>query len=158
MPSGQTATVAQVMNHARQASPVLAGHSAGIVLDREIDVSRGDWLLANNENGQTLEATREIRATVAWLDDDTLVAGRVYWALHGHRWVKAKIKRIVHRLDINTLTEEDATQLEPNAIGHIELSLQEPLATLPFEQSRSLGSLVLVDTASHKTSAAVLVR
>jgi sulfate adenylyltransferase subunit 1 len=158
MPSGQTATVAQVMNHARQASPVLAGHSAGIVLDREIDVSRGDWLLANNENGETLEATREIRATVAWLDDDNLVAGRVYWALHGHRWVKAKIKRIVHRLDINTLAEEEATQLEPNAIGHIELSLQEPLATLPYVQSRALGSLVLVDTASHKTSAAVLVR
>jgi sulfate adenylyltransferase subunit 1 len=158
MPSGQTASVAQVMNHARQTSPVQAGHSAGIVLDREVDVSRGDWLLANNEDGATLEATREIRATVAWLDDDNLVAGRVYWALHGHRWVKAKIKRIVHRLDINTLAEEDATQLEPNAIGHIELSLQEPLATLPFEQSRSLGSLVLVDTASHKTSAAVLVR
>ena len=44
-----------------------------------------------------------------------------------------------------------------NAIGHIELALQEPLATLPYAQSRALGSLVLVDTASHKTSGAVLV-
>ncbi|MNU00740.1 Sulfate adenylyltransferase subunit 1 [compost metagenome] len=63
----------------------------------------------------------------------------------------------MHKLDINTLAEEDATQLEPNAIGHIELSLQEPLVTLPFAQSRALGSLVLVDTASHKTSGALLV-
>jgi sulfate adenylyltransferase subunit 1 len=85
------------------------------------------------------------------MDDEPLVAGRVYWALHGHRWVKAKVKRIVHRLDVHTLAEEDANQLEPNAIGHIELALQEPLATLPFAQSRALGSLVLVDTASHKT-------
>jgi sulfate adenylyltransferase subunit 1 len=157
MPSGQTATVAQVLNHVRTPQAVTAGHSAGIVLDREVDVSRGDWLLAVNEHGKALEASREIRATVAWMDDETLVAGRVYWALHGHRWVKAKIKRIVHKLDIHTLAEEDATQLEPNAIGHIELSLQEPLATAPFSQSRALGSLVLVDTASHKTSGALLV-
>jgi sulfate adenylyltransferase subunit 1 len=157
MPSGQTATVAQVLNHVRLPKAVAAGHSAGIVLDREVDVSRGDWLLAVDEQGQSLEASREIRATVAWMDDETLVAGRVYWALHGHRWVKAKVKRIVHKLDIHTLTEEDATQLEPNAIGHIELALQEPLATAPFVQSRALGSLVLVDTASHRTSGAVLV-
>jgi sulfate adenylyltransferase subunit 1 len=157
MPSGQTATVAQVLDHARNPKAVFAGHSAGIVLDREVDVSRGDWLLALDEQGQSLEASREISATVAWMDDETLVAGRVYWALHGHRWVKAKVKRIVHKLDIHTLAEENATQLEPNAIGHIELALQEPLATAPFAQSRALGSLVLVDTASHKTSGAVLV-
>ena len=157
MPSGQTATVAQVLNHVRQPQAVSAGHSSGIVLDREVDVSRGDWLLAVDEQGQSLEASREIRATVAWMDDETLVAGRVYWALHGHRWVKAKVKRIVHKLDIHTLAEEDATQLEPNAIGHIELALQEPLATASFTQSRALGSLVLVDTASHRTSGAVLV-
>ncbi len=64
----------------------------------------------------------------------------------------------MHKLDIHTLAEEDASQLEPNAIGHVELTLQEPLPTLPFAQSRTLGALILVDTASHKTSAALLVR
>ena len=79
------------------------------------------------------------------------------WALHGHRWVKARVKRIVHRLDINTLAKEDADSLSANAIGHIELLLQEPIAALPFAQSRVLGSLVLVDTASHKTAGAALI-
>ncbi|WP_137893592.1 GTP-binding protein [Ramlibacter sp. 2FC] len=157
LPSGQSAVIAQVLSHVRQPKDVPAGHGAGIALDREVDVSRGDWLLAVQDDGSSLEPSREIRATVAWLDDETLVAGRVYWALHGHRWVKAKVKRIVHRLNINTLAEEDANQLEPNAIGHIELALQEPLATLPYGVSRALGSLVLVDTATHKTSGAVLV-
>ena len=91
------------------------------------------------------------------MDDEPLVAGRVYWALHGHRWVKAKVRRVVHRLDINTLAEEDAQQLEPNAIGHVELLLQEPLPAAPFARSRVLGALILVDTASHKTAGAVLV-
>jgi sulfate adenylyltransferase subunit 1 len=153
-PSGQTAVVSQVLSATRQPQDKAAGHSAGIVLDREVDVSRGDWLLASEgaPDGQ-----RQINATVAWMDDEPLVPGRVYWALHGHRWVKAKVQRVVHRLDVNTLAEEDATELPPNAIGHIQLSLQEPLVTLPFAKSRVLGSLVLVDTASHKTSGALLV-
>jgi sulfate adenylyltransferase subunit 1 len=146
LPSGQTATVAQVLNHVRQPAAVPAGHSAGIVLDREVDVSRGDWLLAPGAP----EPSREISATIAWLDDEPLVAGRAYWALHGHRWVKARIKRIVHKLDVNTLAEADADHLEP--------TLQEPPSTLPYARSRLLGSLVLVDTATHKTSGAVLVR
>jgi sulfate adenylyltransferase subunit 1 len=153
LPSGQAARVAQVLDHARHPTEIGARHSAGIILDREVDVSRGDWLLAPG----AFTPTREIRATIAWLDDEPLVAGRAYWALHGHRWVKTKVKRIIHKLDVNTLAEEDADHLEPNGIGHVELALQEPLATLPYARSRALGALVLVDTASHKTSGAVLV-
>ncbi len=170
-PSGQTAVVAQVLNHARVPNNGAAGHGAGITLDREVDVSRGDWLLAKptseapaaDEFADTpapkafVTPVRDISGTVAWMDDEPLVAGRVYLALHGHRWIKAKVKRIVHSLDINTLQERDATAIAPNAIGHIELSLQEPIAALPYLQSRVLGSLILVDTASHKTSGALLL-
>ncbi len=153
-PSGQTAVVSQVLSATRQPQSKAAGHSAGIVLDREVDVSRGDWLLAHEG---APEGQRQLSTTIAWMDDEPLVAGRLYWALHGHRWVKAKVQRVVHRLNVNTLAEEEATELAPNAIGHVTLALQEPLVTLPFAQSRILGALVLVDTASHKTSGAVLV-
>ncbi|MBS0293282.1 MAG: 50S ribosome-binding GTPase [Proteobacteria bacterium] len=170
-PSGQRATIAQVLDHARRPGDIQAGSSAGIVLDREVDVSRGDWLLAAPAPVQAAEddfdtpapqspwpGRREILATVAWMDDEPLVAGRVYWALHGHRWVKAKLRRVVHRLDVNSLAEQDAEQLEPNAIGHVELLLQEAVPAAPFEQARALGSMILVDTASHRTAGAVLVR
>ncbi len=153
-PSGQTAVVSQVLSATRQPQNKAAGHSAGIVLDREVDVSRGDWLLASEGSP---EGQRQLNTTVAWMDDEPLVAGRLYWALHGHRWVKVKVQRVVHRLDVNSLAEEEATELAPNAIGHVFLALQEPLVTLPFAQSRILGALVLVDTATHKTSGAVLV-
>jgi sulfate adenylyltransferase subunit 1 len=153
LPSGQTAKIAQVLDHARNPQSVLAGLSAGVVLDREVDVSRGDWLLAPG----AFEPSRSISATVAWMDDAPLLAGRTYWALHGHRWVKAKVARITHRLNVNTLAEEHATELAPNEIGGIVLALQEPLATLPYARSKTLGALILVDTASHKTSGAVLI-
>ena len=158
-PSGQLATVAQVLDHARRPKDVPAGTSAGIILDREVDVSRGDWILAapTAAAAPAWPASRKLRTTIAWMDDEPLVAGRVYWALHGHRWVKAKVKAVVHKLNINTLAEEAATQLDPNAIGHVELLLQEAIPAAPFTQARVLGSLILVDTASHKTAGAVLV-
>ena len=153
MPSGQSATVAQVLDAVRRPRPVAAGQSAGIVLDRELDVSRGDWLLAP----EAPPAVQEITGTLAWLDDEPLVAGRAYWALLGHRWVKARVRRVVDRLDVHTLARHHATQLEPNAIGTVELSLQEPLAARSFGQARLPGSVVLVDTATHRTSGALLV-
>jgi len=153
-PSGQTATVSQVLSATRQDKTNITGQSAGLVLDREVDVSRGDWIVATDSS---LEGQRQIDATVAWMDDEPLVAGRLYWALHGHRWVKAKVQRVVHRLNINTLVEEAAAELPANSVGHVTLALQEPLITLPFDQSKVLGALILVDTASHKTSGAVLV-
>ena len=153
-PSGQTAKVAQVLSATRQEKPNITGQSAGLVLDREVDVSRGDWIVAADSG---LEGQLQIDATVAWMDDEPLVAGRLYWALHGHRWVKAKVQRIVHRLNIHTLAEEEATELPANAVGRVTLAFQEPLIALPFAKSRVLGALILVDTASHKTSGAVMV-
>ena len=126
------------------------------MLDRELDVSRGDWLLAAGSDA--FVPTRELRATVAWLDDEPLVAGRLYLALHGHRWIKARVARLLHRIDIHTLDRQPATELPPNAIGEVDLALQEPISALPYAQSRTLGALVLVDAATHKTAGAVLVQ
>ena len=169
LPSGQLATVAQVLDHARAPQGVPAGLSAGITLDREVDVSRGDWIIAAPVQADVAEddfdapaavspwpSRREITATVAWMDNEPLVPGRVYWALHGHRWVKAKARRLVHRLNIHTLDEEEAQQLEANAIGQVELVLQEAIPAAPFTQARQLGSLILVDTASNATAGAAL--
>jgi len=156
LPGGKSAVVAEVLDHARSPKAVRAGQSAGIILDRELDVSRGDVLLATEGFGAS-PGKRELTATVAWMDDEPLLPGRLYWALQGHRWVKAKVQRIVHQVNIQTLAQQPATQLDANAIGVVELVLQSPIAALPFAQSRILGSLVLVDTASHKTSGAALI-
>jgi sulfate adenylyltransferase subunit 1 len=156
LPGGKSAVVAEVLDHARSPKAVRAGHSAGIILDRELDVSRGDVLLASEGFGDS-PGKRTLMATVAWMDDEPLLPGRLYWALQGHRWVKAKVQRIVHHVHIQTLAQQSATQLDANAIGVVELVLQAPIAALPFAQSRILGSLVLVDSASHKTSGAALI-
>jgi sulfate adenylyltransferase subunit 1 len=148
------ATVAALRSVRGDQPHALAGQSVGVVLDRELDVSRGDWLLQAQRAG----LSRRALATVAWMDTQPLVAGRTYWALHGHRWVKAKVTRIVHQLDVNTLQVSEAPTLEANAIGDVELLFQSPLPLRPFAQARELGRLILVDVASHATAGAVLIQ
>ena len=98
-----------------------------------------------------------LSATLAWLDAEPLQPGRLYWALHQHRWVKSKVTRVLHRLDIHTLEQQSADRLEANGIGRVELQLQAPLPAHAYAQSRALGALILVDSASHRTAAAVLL-
>jgi len=152
-PSGQTATVARLLDAVRHEVSACSGHSAGVVLDREVDVSRGDWLLAQD----AAVGQREILATVAWMDDVALTPGRVYWALHGRRWVKAKVSAIVHKVDIQTLQTASSETLLPNEIGQVRLQLQQDIPARAYEQSRGLGAMVLVDTASQRTSAAAMI-
>ncbi len=159
LPSGQTATVTQLLSTVRQnVQFVRAGSSVGIALDRELDVSRGDWLF-DAEAVQTglLRSTSEVTATVAWLDHEPLTVGRTYWALHGHQWLKARVSRIDHRLNIGTLAQTPATRLEANDIGQVQLQVQGMVTTLPYAQSDTLGRWVLVDTSTHNTVAAALL-
>lgn len=165
-PGGRTATVAEVLNTVRDPQAVAAGHSAGVVLDQEVDVSRGDWLLAAPVAGDddfaepqpSYPSSQNLTATVAWMDDMPLMQGRVYWLLHGHRWVKAKVRSVVHNLNIHTLEEEPASELGANAIGQVDLLLQEAVPQVAYAQSRAMGAMILVDTASHSTAGAVLVQ
>ncbi|MDR2127640.1 MAG: sulfate adenylyltransferase [Burkholderiaceae bacterium] len=151
-----SAVIAQTLDHTRQPqNAICAGHSAGIVLDREVDVSRGLWLLQPG----AFEARREASAIVAWLDEEALLPGRPYWALHGHHWLKARVKRIVHQLDVNTLERiADVASLPMNGIARVELAFQEPVVTLPYSQSRTFGAMILVDAATNQTSGAVMLR
>ena len=153
-PSGQTATVQALLGLDGELPRCGAGRSAGVVLDRMLDVSRGDWLLAPG----SVPAARVLRATLAWLDTEPAVPGRRYLLRHGHRWVQARLRTVHHRLDIHTLARDEAAQLNVNDIGEVEFELQQPLPLLPYADSRIGGALIVVDPASHRTSGALLVQ
>ena len=111
-PSGQGAVVAEVRRAGSTVDQAQAGESAGIVLDRQLDISRGDWI----GSPASLSATQRFSATLCWLDTEPAVVGRKYWVRHGNRWVQARITAIDHRLDIHTLEDTDAQQLAVNEI------------------------------------------
>jgi len=153
-PSGQLATVAEVRLAGEAVDVVEAGQSAGVVLDRQLDVSRGDWI----STPQTIHETQRFSATLAWLDTEPALVGRKYWVRHGNRWVQARIASIESRLDIHTLEAIEANQLNVNEIGHVIIETQQALPVEPFESNRVGGSLIIVDPASNRTSGALLVK
>jgi sulfate adenylyltransferase subunit 1 len=153
-PSGQTATVAQVRLAGEVVDGAEAGQSAGVVLDRQLDVSRGDWIATP----QTVQASQRFSATLAWLDTEPAQIGRKYWVRHGNRWVQARITAIESRLDIHTLEATDAKELAVNEMGHVIVETQQPLPVEAYEINRVGGALIVVDPASNRTSGALLVK
>jgi sulfate adenylyltransferase subunit 1 (EFTu-like GTPase family) len=131
-----------------------AGQSVGVVLDRQLDVSRGDWI----GTPRTLLPVHRFGAMLAWLDTEPAVEGRKYLVRHGHRWVQTRIASVGHRLDIHTLAPTDAHELAVNDIGQVVVELQQPLPLQTYADNRVGGALIVVDPASHRTSGALLVQ
>ena len=152
-PSNQTAVVAEVRLAGDVVDVVEAGQSAGVVLDRQLDVSRGDWITTP---GST-RPTQRFEATLAWLDTEPAVVGRRYQVRHGNRWVQARIAAIESRLDIRTLASTSADSLAVNEIGKVVVETQQPLPLAPYSSNRVAGALIVVDPTTHRTSGALLV-
>ena len=153
-PSGQRATVIEVRIAGSRVDSAEAGQSAGLLLDRQLDVSRGDWIATP----ETMNQVQRFSATLAWLDTEPAVIGRKYWVRHGNRWVQARITAIESRLDIHTLAATDAHELAVNDIGHVIVETQQPLPIEAYATNRVGGSLIVVDPASNRTSGALLVK
>ena len=152
-PSGEKATVTALRRAGSAVNQGQAGQSAGVVLDRQLDVSRGDWLAAPGQ----LHSVQRFAATLAWLDTEAATPGRKYWVRHGNRWVQARLAQVRHRLDIHTLVPMAAERLEVNDIGEVVFELQQPLPLSTFAANRVGGALIVVDPATHRTSGALLV-
>ena len=153
-PSGELAQVAEVRRAGSTVAIAQAGESAGIVLDRQLDISRGDWIASPG----SLQPTQRFSATLAWLDTEPATIGRKYWVRHGNRWVQARISAIEHRLDIHDLQPVDAHSLAVNEIGQVTVELQQPLPLEAYLSNRVGGALIVVDPSSNRTSGALLVK
>jgi sulfate adenylyltransferase subunit 1 len=155
-PGGQTATVVEVRCAGEVVGRCEAGRSAGLVLDRQLDVSRGDWI-ASAAADAPLATTQRFAATLAWLDTEPAQIGRKYWLRHGHRWVQGRITDIEGVRDVHTLADTDAHQLGVNEIGRVRIETQAPLPVEAYADNRVGGSMIVVDPASNRTSGALLV-
>ena len=125
------------------------------MLDRQLDVSRGDWIATPGR----VAPTQRFRATLAWLDTEPAVVGRKYWLRHGNRWVQARIAAIDSRLDIRTLDAHDAHELARQRDRPTSSSRRSSRCrSRRFATNRVAGALIVVDPATHRTSGALLVR
>ncbi|MGG7603108.1 sulfate adenylyltransferase subunit 1 [Massilia sp. BKSP1R2A-1] len=154
-PSGQTATVKDIVTFDGSLQSATAGQSVTLLLNEYLDISRGD-LLAGSEQPATL--LKQVVADMCWMSDEPLDARRKYWIKHGTRQTAAKIKQVDSILDVNTQQRHAAEGLKLNDIATVQLTVQQPLAADAYCDNRATGAFILIDEVTHQTVAAGMIR
>jgi len=158
-PGSLIARIAAIETHDGRLNEAFTGQSVALRLDRELDVSRGDLIVAADAPARI--ASR-FGADLAWLDDEPARPGAKLWLRHGARNVAARVKRLDRRLDLGKVAWREAgsadAALARNDITRVEIETQQPLAIDAYDAVRAGGAFVLVDGASHRTVAAGMIR
>ena len=151
--SGTEARVARIVAMDTDLTRAVPGDAVTLVLDREIDVSRGDVLAI----APPPALADQVTAWVVWMDETPLFRGRAYLFMLGARTVVSTITAISNRLDVNTLAEQPARELGLNEIGKVTISLSQRVACERYAVSRDLGGFILIDRLTRNTVGAGMI-
>jgi len=154
LPSGLTTTVASVETHDGPLETAYQGMSVVIRLADEIDVPRGEMLVAPDDQPV---CARSITATVCWMSESPIKPGARLAIKQTTRWARAILEGIDSKLDVETLDQVPADGLQLNDIATVRLRLSSPLMVDPYEENRVTGAFILTDEATNDTVAAGMV-
>lgn len=156
LPSLQKSTISKLEIAGTEVEQVAAGESIVLHLSDDIDISRGDSIVLNDEQppvGQTFEAL------ICWLDEKPLVQGNKYLLQHQSNLVKAVIRQVHYRLDVNSLAQQPADdEIRLNEVVRVTLRTASPIAIDQFGAFSGNAAAILVDETSNSTVAAVLIQ
>jgi bifunctional enzyme CysN/CysC len=151
LPSGKTTTVSRIVTLDGDLGEAVAGQSVTLTLSDEVDCSRGDVIAAADAPP---EAADQFEATLVWMADEAMIAGRAYWLKLATQSVSATIQQPKYEINVNTLDHLAAKTLELNGIGVVELSTDKPIVFEAYADNRTLGGFILIDKLTNATVAA----
>ncbi len=154
LPSGRTSTVARIVTFDGDLDEAGLDRSVTLTLTDEIDVSRGDVLVAADDPAQVSD---QIRAHVVWMGEDKLLPGRPYLLKSGARTLTATPSAPDEVIDVNTLERRESETLRLNEIGVVDLVLSAPLVFDPYLANRDTGGFILIDRLTNATVAAGMI-
>ncbi|MCC8380631.1 sulfate adenylyltransferase subunit CysN [Xenorhabdus sp. PB30.3] len=155
MPSGRVSTVERIVTFDGDLTFAVPGQAITIVLKDEIDISRGDLLVAVESQ---MTVARHALVDVVWMSEKPLIQGQSLDIKVAGKKSRAKIDNVQYQVDINNLTQKVAVELPLNAIGLVEFSFDEPLLIDSYQQSADTGGIILIDRLTNVTVGAGLVR
>ncbi|WP_304073511.1 sulfate adenylyltransferase subunit CysN [Maricaulis maris] len=152
--SGQAANVERIVTADGDLDEAVAGDAVTLVLNHEIDISRGD-VIASAEGRP--EVTDQFAAELLWMSEDDLLPGRSYLLKIGTATTPATVSALKHRVDVNTYEKKPSRKLEMNGIGFCNLSTARPIAFDPYHKIRAMGAFILVDRFTNQTVGAGMI-
>jgi len=153
--SGQMAQIARIVTADGDLATSIAGDAITLVLDREVDVSRGDVLA---QADQPLEMTDQFEATLVWMHDDVGLLGCTYEMKLANQWTTARITALKYRVEVNTQAHEPCQQPTLNDIVVVNVALSKPVVFDTYLNSSTLGGFILVDKFTYATVAVGMIR
>jgi sulfate adenylyltransferase subunit 1 len=154
LPSERRTRIKRIELNGEVLPMAIAEQSITLLLEDEIDISRGDMIVRADEPAQI---TRQIDAIVCWLGESPLDPARKYLVRQTTRESKAALAGITYRLNINTLEQESAQQLNVNDIARVSFRLAQPLCVDRYEDNRSTGAFIVIDEATNNTVGAGMI-
>lgn len=156
LPSGQISRVKAIQLGDTQLERAITEQSVTILLEDEIDISRGDMIVKSDA---VPEPIKQLNAMVCWLSETPLSTARTYIIRHTSRESKAKIGNIAYKIDVNTTEQLPADGgLNMNDIASISFKLAQPLMADPYELNRATGAFIIIDEATNNTVGAGMVQ
>jgi sulfate adenylyltransferase large subunit len=155
LPSGNVARVKAITTFDGELEEAAAPLSVTVSLDGEFDVSRGDMLASTEASPQV---TRSFQTQLVWMNAEALDPAKTYLLKHTTRTVKARVKTVEHRVDINNFETIPTDRLQMNEIGSVLIETSQALFVDPYTENRNSGSFILIDPDHHATVAAGMVR
>lgn len=155
LPSRRQTAVRRVVTWDGDLAAAAHPQSVTVELEDEIDLSRGEMLVQVDRRPP--EVSRRLRAMVVWMHEVPLVLGRTYIAKHTTRTVRATVKAIRYRVEVGSLDHVNAESVEMNEIAEVELETTQPLFFDPYTESRTTGSLILIDGVTNATVGAAMI-
>ena len=154
LPSGRSAQVARIVTFDGDLAEAVAPQSVTLVLDRELDISRGDLIVSTQAQATV---AKRLQAALVWMDARPLQRNRRYLLKHTSQTVPAFVSTIEHRTNIGTLAHEAAETLEMNDIGVVNIDLLRAIALDLYGENRSTGAFILIDAQTNSTVAAGMI-
>jgi sulfate adenylyltransferase large subunit len=154
LPSGQRTQVEAIDTFDGEVDAAFPTMSVTLRLSDALDISRGDMIVEADDQPA---AARELEAMVCWMTDQPMQPRSRYAIKHTTRSARVVVDELEHRVDVNTLAHEPATQLELNEIGRVRLRSSAPLIVDSYSRNRTTGSFILIDEATNDTVAAGMV-
>lgn len=153
-PTGTTAVVQQIVQFEKTLQHAIKGDAVTLVLDREIDVSRGN-VISSVVN--PVSNTDRFEAHLLWMTEQVVQPGRQFLCKLGTATVPAVITRISSKIDVNTFTQMPADRLEMNEIGVVVVQLETKIAHDIYQNNRDMGGFILIDRTTNDTLAAGMI-
>ncbi|EHZ6873567.1 MULTISPECIES: sulfate adenylyltransferase subunit CysN [Providencia] len=155
LPSGAISAIKEIVTFSGLQDFAVPGEAITLVLEDEIDISRGDLIVAQDE---TLQSTQHASVDVVWMSEQPLVQGQQLDIKIAGKRSRAKVENIQYQVDINNLTQKVATELPLNGIGLVEFSFDEPLLLENYQRNSDTGGMIFIDRLTNVTVGAGLVR